>query len=950
MKKINNKIRLKYLKITVFLCLIATNNLMAQSEVTDTLASRVNIAYGSMDKRDVTAAVSTVNGNELSKNIHPSIDNALVGRLSGFTGFPVSYETGAPAYTMLIRGLKTTSDNNAPLLLIDNIAGDFSQLNVSEIESVTALKDAAALALYGSQGANGVILVTTKRGKSGRRVFNVNARTSLQETLGMRSYLNSYDYARMYNKAWEMDGNSTPFYSPEQVEGYRKTVAGEEGANPYLYPNNDFVNDFLEKYSYQQNYDINMSGGNDLARYFALVSYLRQDGMFKYGNVNDDYSSNTSYQRVNFRTNVDVNISKRISVFLDMAGRIELRHYPGGGEWWIDTNQGPIFSALNATPSNAYPVFNEDGSLGGTSTYQNNPYGQITQSGYTETNRRLFDAHAGFKVDLDDVLKGLSFTAKTGFNFNNFKKRGLWKNFKVYQYNTLDGSYSSYGNEDYGTYGGPVIDNGYYRRFNIQSQLDYAGSFDNKHYISSTLLFNSSSLSRPGNYPNYKDIAFGWRVQYNFRHRYYAELLGSYTANEAFKRGNRFGFFPGASVGWLLTEEDFLKNQKVFSFLKLRASYGTTGLDRPYGDSADYRFLYLDNWFIESGGFAFGNPQQNFAGSGETSVANPYLQWETSTKKNIGLDAELFHSILYFSADYYHDLRKGIWVKREGWIPATYGAPLPYENGGKAESKGLELILGARKKINDFSFNIRAMADYMKSNVIDLQEAYKEWDYQYATGKLIRDTWALTALGFFKDQADIDASPVQTFGTVRPGDIKYLDVNEDDVIDENDYTATGKSSYPRWTFSLNLDLEYKGFDFNMLWTGMQGRSIGMPMILGLPFHDKNATGTVFEAWTPETSETAKYPRLTTEDNANNSQWSTFWIHDGAYLRLKTMEVGYSLPGKILQKAGIEKVRFFLNGSNLLTISRVDFDPEIPNAGIYEFPATKLYTLGLNFSF
>lgn len=900
------------------------------------------IPFGSMNKKDVTSAISTVKGTVLERDKSATLESSLVGNLNGFMAFPSSYEPGSSIGSFYIRGLKTTAGNNAPLIIIDDVERNFSQLMADEIEEISVLKDAAALALYGSRGANGVILVTTKRGKANRRQVTVNAQAGIHQNIGQKDYLNAYDYARLYNQAWVLDGNTTPFYSDEAIEGYKKTVEGAADANPYRYPNNDYQKLFLNDYSIQQKYDVTMSGGNDFVRYYALAGYLSQGGVFKYTNENDDYSTNTHYQRFNFRTNVDININPVLSAFVDMAGRIELRHYP-------NRSANDIFTAITQTPANAYPIFNPDQSLGGTSTFQNNPYGLIAKSGYSDNVRRSFDATAGFKIDFGKWVEGLSFKAHAGFDFYNLKYRGLWQNFKVYQLRDDGETYDSYGTDEQGTFGGINTGSDYYSQYVAHAQFDYKRDFLKHHHLSAMAMFDLSSRTEPGNVPSYKNVAFGARVQYNYMQKYYLELVASTTANEAFRRGNRFGFFPAVSVGWTLSEEKFMKQLEAVDYLKLRASFGKTGLDRPYGTDASYRFLYLDNWSSELGGYGFGNPSTYYTGSGEVIAANPDIRWEDSYKTNVGIDLSLLNNKLYFTGDYYYERRTGIWVKREGWIPSTFGVSVPYENLGSAESSGVELTLGTTGGNRDFQYDVKGMVNYMTSRIIDLQEAPKTWDYQYSAGKNMSEIWALLSDGFYQDEEDIANHAVSTFGTVRPGDIKYVDVNDDGVIDSNDYVATGKTSLPKWTFSLSAELKYKDFDFSMLWQGMADRYVSEPVDYAIPFLNKNAMTDAYDAWTPENTD-AKYPRLTTSNFENNRQYSDFWLKNGSYLRLRSIELGYSLPQQIVNQLGIAKLRFYINGYNLWTLTGLDYDPECTTAGINQYPASRIYTLGVNLTF
>jgi hypothetical protein len=378
-------------------------------------------------------------------------------------------------------------------------------------------------------------------------------------------------------------------------------------------------------------------------------------------------------------------------------------------------------------------------------------------------------------------------------------------------------------------------------------------------------------------------------------------------------------------------------------------SAGLTGSDRPYGTDGAYRFLYLNSWATGGSGYSFGNPQQYIAGSYESVVGNQKLRGEVGNKFNLGLDGDLFDGNLYFSGDVYYEKRTGIWVRRTAWVPSTYGASQPLENAGSAESKGFELTLGTKKTKGDFKYDVKLKADYSKSKILDLQEAPKEWDYQYAAGKQIGEMWMLTSQGFFTDEADVANSTPQSYGIVKPGDIKYLDFNNDSIIDANDVTASGKNWFPKLFFSLSSDFSYKGFDFSMLWQGTLGSYTYDPLY-EIPFLNKNASTNASLVWTPETAATAKYPRLTATNFGNNAQGSDFWLVDNNFIRLKSIEIGYTISNAKLKRAGFDKIRMYLNGYNILTLSKHNFDPEVTSAGIYQYPALRVYSVGLNFTF
>ena len=910
--------------------------------------SNIPVAYGIRKKRYVTSAISTTNYNEFGKRKDMNTMNGTGGLVNGLIVMSSAWSDVGYDPSFYIRGLKTTNPNNAPLILVDDVERRFSQLNANEIESVSVLKDAAALAIYGNRGANGVILVRTKRGNKNKRDIIINSEVGIAQSLRIPKFLDAYDYARLYNQAQLLDGVSSDNlkYSDEDLQGYKDVVDGLPNADPYRYPNVDFYSEFLKSAVKQQQHDITMIGGNNVARYFVLLGYMNQEGLYKYGN--------NAFDRYNFRSNVDVDITKSLLVSLDMAGRLENLATPGGNYAYA------IFGQFANTPSNAYPIFNEDGSLGGTANYKLNPYGLMNKQGQRDLSYRYFNADLKFRLDLSEFVKGLSWSGKGGIDFIGGATSQLTSSqFAVYEL-LDDSTYTNNGTVD------EVKTRNFWfnakdRQFTFNTSLNYDKTWDNNNINILTLFYlrelNSMGISVP-----YKTVGAVSNVTYTFRNRYIVDGVVSYTGSENFARGNRFGLFSAISGGWIMSEEYFLKDNPVISFLKLRASHGSTGLDRP----SDDRFLFRENWGDVTG-YAFGTGGSYRTGTDQVRIGNESLKWETSVKSNIGVDIGVFDNMIQWTIDGFYDHRKDILVRKYATTPSMAGLPLPYENSGETKSMGFDSELTYDKQINDaWHFTIKGNILFTRNEIIDIDETFKVDDYQYQKGNPIGQPFGYVSNGFFTEdeitrraegnltEAEIAMGYdiIQNGGNLHAGDIKYKDLNGDRVIDGKDTKPIAGSSIPNLSGGITVFVSYKIIDFTAQVMGMGDRYIYMPDLYRNNFNSNgNASVYALEAWTPENAETAIYPRLSIGNNSNNQQYSDFWFRNGSFVKLKTVELGFNIPGTIMNKIGISKTRFYINGYNLFCLDKVkDFDPEDTNAALYSYPFQRIITTGINVTF
>ena len=908
----------------------------------------VPVAYSNKKKRELTSAISTTTFAEFGKRKDMNVMNGLGGLINGLTVVSSPWSDVGYDPALYVRGLKTTNSNNAPLVLVDDVERSFSQLNINEIASISVLKDAAALAIYGNRGANGVVLVRTKRGKKNKRDIIINSEVGMAQSLRLPKILNSYDYARLYNEAQLLDGVSSDNlkYSEEDLLGYKAVVDGAANANPYVYPNIDFYAQFLKSIVKQQQHDLTMTGGNNIAQYFVLLGYMNQEGLYKYGD--------NTFDRFNFRTNIDVALNSKLTISLNMAGRLENLTVPGGQYAYS------IFGQFANTPANAYPIFNEDGSLGGTSNYTSNPYGLMNRMGQRDQSSRYFNADLNFKLDLSSLLQGLSWNGKGGIDFIDGATSQLTSSkFAVYEL-LDDGTYTSNGTADEAK-----TENFWYnakdRQFTFNTSFNYDKAWK-KSKLSALGLFYLRELASMGISVPYKTVGVVSQVSYSILNRYFIDGVASYTGSENFARGHRFGLFPAISFGWIISEEAFLKNNQTVSYLKLRASYGSTGLDRPFSD----RFLFRENWGNVTG-YAFGTGGTYKDGIDQVRIGNENLKWETSIKSNIGLDLGLFKNSLLLTIDGFIDNRKDILVQKYATTPSMAGIPLPYENAGETKSWGFDSELTFDKQFNkSLRLTVKGNVMLTRSKIIDIDETFKLDDYQYQKGNPIGQPFGYVSDGLFTqeeitrraegnltdDEIALGYSVIQNGGNLHAGDIKYKDLNNDFVIDGRDTRPIAKNSVPSLSGGITMYIQYKLLDFSAQIMGMGGRSIYMPDVYRNSFNASgNASVYALQAWTPETAETAIYPRLSVNNNTNNQQYSDFWFRNGAFIKLKTVELGVSLPQSWVKKIGLAKTRFYVNGYNLFCFDYVkDYDPENTNAALSSYPFQRIATLGVNITF
>lgn len=920
--------------VTISLCLNFYSNAQTTSRDSVEVVQQpvTNIAYGSQPNWKVTGAVSSVKGSDVQSPFTTEFTSKLFGRIPGLTVNANGAEPGNENTSIFSRGRNTFGvGGTAMLILVDGVEANFADLVPEEVESVSLLKDASATAMYGSRGANGVLLVTTKRGVEGKLKVIFSAQQGVQSAIRMPEFLNSYDYARLYNEALVNDGKAER-YTAADLEAY------QNGSDQAFHPNVDWYKEVLRNASPISNYNLNFSGGNKTVKYFVMLNHVKSNSLLRKTGNESEFSINGSYQRVNFRSNLDINLTKRFSAQLTMGGTVVDKANPSGN------NSDGIFNQMAQLPPNAFPVYNPNGTISRNSLWAN-PLGDILNKGFYTSNGRTFQTTVGFTEQLDFITKGLSLSSRISFNsyfLSQSNKSRTYESFAI--------SKDASGNPVYTKYGintslvGNEGASDQYRNLAYQTFLNYERNFG-IHDISAVLMYNEDEYTISGDNFPVKHTNISGRGTYAYDQKYIGEISFSYMGSENFPKGGRFGLFPAVSLGWIVSNEDFLKENNTVNFLKLRASYGVIGNDKIGGTP----FMF-EQYYPYSSQYFFGTANTAFNSIIQGSPANRNVTWEKEKSVNFGVEATLFNHI-DVSLDVFNRDRYDILVQPNSTTPDFMGYTRPYLNEGKANNKGFETkVKYYTDKSNDFQFFAEASLWYYQNKVVYSSEALKLYDYQYETGRPIGQPFGLVAVGFFKDAADIAASPKQIWTSVKPGDVKYKDQNNDGKIDQNDSYPIGKTSLPNLTAGLHLGAKYKGFDFDLFFQGVSSRTV---YFSGLNFHAFQNNGKIsniaLDRWTPATAETATYPRLSSANDDNNYRYSTLWQRDGSFIKLRSVELGYTFPAQITKAAKIQDARIFVNGTNLFSLDHMDGfrDPEFGGTG---YPATRSFSVGLRVQF
>ncbi len=904
------------------------------------------VGYGTQKKISVTGAISSISVKELQQTATPSLSNALGGRLPGIITRQSAGEPGYDQAQLLIRGIGT-SGNSAPLVLVDGVERSMDNLTTQEIESFTILKDASATAVYGVRGANGVILINTKRGRIGKPAITFRTETADLKGLRFPDFIDGPSYAKLVNESYVNVGQAAP-YTQDDLQKY------QDGSDPFFHPNVNWTNQVLKKHTIQSINNLSVSGGNEVVRYFTNVGYTVQGGLWK-EDPHNPYKTNAMLKRYNFRSNTDINLSKNFTIDLGLGGIIQSSNYPG-------TPARDIFGAITQISPIQYPVTNPDGSpAGGLSYLGGNPWALVTQSGYVHQENNTLQGTFGAKWDLSSlVTKGLSIRGRFSFDYFHYVEDARRKQYAIKQYLGKDpvtgaDKYNVIREEQPLGYG---VSNSTNRAIYKELSLNYDRTFGS-HSIGGLLLGNQREyldLNAPNSTAAlpYRRQGLAGRATYDYNKKYLLEFDFGYNGSENFPKGKRYGFFPSISGGWIVSNEKFW-NVGFINSLKLRGSYGKVGNDQIGGA----RFLFLTTVNTNTNQYFFGTSQQSYPGYDEGQIGNQNVTWEVATKKNIGLDVEMFNGKLVLQMNAFDERRTGILMQRQTVPVVTGFFPwiIPYGNLGKVNNKGLDAMLEIKHSgANGLYYSFRANFTYAHNTVVENDEPVQKYAYQSGKGHSIDAPFGLQATGFFKDQDDINRSTPQSYVSVlRPGDTKYKDVNGDGVID--DYDRVYLHGYPRIPeimYGFGGTVAYKGFDITAYFTGAAHTSFFFSGPSMYPFQRGPATYNILHEyydnrWTA-THQDARYPAVTNGDNANNFRSSTVYMRDASYLRLKNAEIGYTLPRKLTDRCKITALRFFINGTNLVTIDKLKvIDPEANN-GTGGYPLQRALNFGAQINF
>ncbi|WP_297284730.1 SusC/RagA family TonB-linked outer membrane protein [Bacteroides sp.] len=954
-----------------------TVNVHLQENV-QTLQEVTVVAYGVQKKATLTGAISSVGTDALLKSPSGSVANTLAGQLPGVSSMQASGQPGADDAKIFVRGVGSLTEGGAaPLILVDGVERSFFQMDPNEIESINVLKDASATAVFGVRGANGVILVTTRRGEEGKTKVSVSSSVGVQMPTRILEVADSYTAASHYNQAQRNDGipEDKLTFSPYDLERFRL------GDDPIMYPSINWYDYLTKNAAVQTQHNVNISGGTKDVRYFISLGFLYQDGLFKKLD-GLDYNNNYGYSRYNYRANLDVNLTSTTTLKFNMGGIVGNKREPVYEIWqqfsWSQpfSSPGIIDGKKVMLPSTRFDGITMD------SQVLDKYYG----SGYKRqlSNNMTFDLNLVQKLDF--ITKGLSVDIKGAYNTNySYTKQvnGHVETYTPYYKSDADKSglskedpnfdktvvYKISGQDMMKTYSDGKRSRG--RDWYLEGSLRYNHSFGN-HNVGGLFLYNQSKKYYPKTFSEVPAayVGFVGRVTYDYKTKYLAEFNIGHNGSENFAPDKRFGTFPAGSVGYIITEEDFFPKNKYLTYLKLRASVGLVGND----NMSSNRFLYLPDaysvndsgWleqsYADQNGYIFGltNTAYQLAAR-ETRLGNPNVTWETALKQNYGLDAYFFDDRLKLTLDYFRENRRDILIQRST-LPSLISLGsglLPAVNMGKVNNHGYEIELKWNDRIKDFSYFINTNISYSKNKIIYQDEVEPNESYMWHTGHEVGARFGYVSLGFYtKDDFNADGTLKselpQPQATVYPGDIKYADLNDDNVLNNDDATRIGNPKRPAYTFGLNFGGAYKGFFASMNWTGVTGCDMAMTHAYMRPFYGGSVLYQYMAdgCWTEDRATTAEYPRLSIS-NSYNVATSRVWLKDASYIKLKNLTIGYNITNqKVLKAIGASKLAVQFTGYNLLTFDKLKFfDPEGElTRDDNTYPIMKIFSLGVNVTF
>lgn len=900
-------------------------------------------ANANFSREQSTSAVSVITSESTNKRSAKNIGNSILGQGSGLISLQKSGNYAGINPTFYIRGMQSL-DGNTPLFVVDGIERDIQYISAEEVESVSVLKDAAATALYGYKGANGVVLITTKRGKFNSKEIKVNLDHAINFMTHKPKFVDAQTYAKAMNEAYANDGFENPRYTQEEVDAFGS------GKFPYLYPNVNWVDETFRNHSVTNMLNASFTGGGEKFKYYALLDLQYDNGFVKNPDTHEGYSTNNKYVKGNLRMNMDMILSKNTTMKVNLLGVLAESNAPG--------NSASLWDMVYSLPSAAFAVKGEDGKWGGNSTWAGtvNPVAQSQDAGYSRNHNRGIYTDLTIRQELPAVLKGLAVQGRIAYDhFSN-----IYENYsKTYVYGSptvadwLDGepqlgkAFTGGSESDLGA---SISTNSFTRRLHADASADYQNTFG-AHSIYSQLKYDYEFSDEYAINSTLYRQNISWYTHYGLLNRYFLDLALVESGSNRLAPGSKWALSPTVSAAWVLSKENFMKNLNWVDFLKLRASYGIIQTDILPESGWMY---YMQQYQTTGGTYPFNSGfQSDFGRTSLDAIATSGLTREKAAKFNAGVDATLFGG-LDFSFDGFYQRRSNIWVSTAGKYSSELGVDAPYEGDGIVDSWGWEASLDYNKQIGDVKFNIGANIDYYRSQIKEQDEAPKLYPNLVSTGHRVSQLFGYKAIGFFKDQADIDASKPQLLGsTPRPGDIKYEDVNGDGQIDTNDKTAIGYSTVaPEIYYNIHLGVEWKGLGVDAMFQGT-GRYTGVLSTKSMykPLVGNTTISQYYydNRWTPETASTAKFPALSSTSNANNYNTNTLWMFDRSFFKLRNIEVYYNFPKAMLAKTKLlNAAKLYVRGVDLFSFDHLDeSDPEVFGA---TNPLNRSIVAGLSVTF
>lgn len=920
----------------------------------------VVVGMGTQRKASVIGAISNVSMDDI-KIPSRSLTNALAGRLAGAVVVQRTGELGADNSNFWIRGISTFGSNRSPLILVDGVERDMQDLSAEEVESVSILKDASATAVYGVRAANGVVLVTTRKGRIQKPVIEVRVESGISDLPMLPKYLDGVNYAHLSNEALRRIN-----FSDEYIENTRNQ------SDPLLYPNVNWFDETYTRYSSNSQATVNVRGGGEIARYFVGFGYFNEVGNLK-NSPDNDYDSNLKLDRYNFRSNVDISITKTTVIDLEVGGHLTDLHTPGLGQTLYGTTYSPA-EELFMWSNQATPISNPvripiDVDANGNVIYgwgapsqvgERNPAERLMGSGYNTEFRNQFTSQITVNQDLAKLIDGLE--AKFSFSFDAYNLTRIHRKKTSSTYNingrdedgNLEISEIDKG-EEFLNYSRALESN---RAKELKFQMLYNKLIAKRHRVGAMMMYYQRDYIIGHAFTSiaalpYRRQGLATRVTYDFDSRYFVEFNLGYNGSENFPKENRFGYFPAAAAGWLVSNEAFWHNYFLVNSLKLKGSIGLVGSEALIGGQ---RYGYLTIYGPGSSSYPFGETPKDFTGIGLEREGVQDLTWEKGLKKNVGFELQMFDGDFSLDVDYFHERRTDILLARTS-LPAIVGVnSVPFANLGEMVNRGIDGTVEFNKKIGRDGL-IRAYGSftYARDKILEMDDPDRNFAYRNRTGHKFGQNFGLIALGYFEDEHDIANSPKQNFGDVRPGDVKYMDINGDGIISADDEVPIGYSNVPEINYGFGLQAQYKGFDMGVFFRGQARVTYPLggsyiPFREGVGKHNLFAEAT--DRWTVENpDQNAQYPRLFDGTSSNNWQRSTKTIYNGSFVRLSDVELGYTFKGGFLSQLSMSSLRVYGIANNVALFSKWKmWDPETGTNSGNTYPLQRKFNIGLRAAF